>query len=436
MNTKTRAPNENSQTARDQASTGNSRSSSTLIENLRVPANGALHQMKQLMDNSSQATQAKARQAISNNSGEAMHLQSMSAAMGACAQQKMWNLAQPLKSGPVQRVKATSALRKYVKTKWKTAKDPDIISIITWAKSVEQLRSLVEFTPYALFNDLYAIDAETSIGEIERQIAIKKAELSQQEFKAPATTAAPADEAVETTEELEEVETTEKLEIEEEEEEEEEEEVDPILKAVHTAIGARLSKARLENLPGSTQREMLAIQIEINRLSELKGVPHNKTSIGKKKKELETLIAKYVAELEKTITNSNAIGEVATARRAIALRPAVQANATVRTAVSMIVASGNTLILSIPGTFTGEELQAVCQAWEGLTNQDSITNFRVPGRSDMIKRKPRGKKFSYNKVLACTVSKVPLYIHLEADAALIRRIEEATDHETGVTLLG
>jgi hypothetical protein len=65
----------------------------------------------------------------------------------------------------------------------------------------------------------------------------------------------------------------------------------------------------------------------------------------------------------------------------------------------------------------------ILTTWRGLDNEGVITNFHVPGGTQVIKAKPRGEFWDVNKTLVCHADGNENIIHLTlADGALAQRV--------------
>ncbi len=198
---------------------------------------------------------------------------------------------------------------------------------------------------------------------------------------------------------------------------------------VVNSIADELPGIKAERVPGIEKREMIAIQLEIDR--ETYYIGHNdnakarRTEKNTKKRELNELIIAFGAHAKHLDDEKEKDDEFQVDKDALKALPAVQGNAQVSDSVDRIQRVGETRTMTLDGTFTAAELLAACNAWNSIEDQGIITNFHVPGQTTQIKAKQRGDVIDVNKVLACKVNNIDVFVHLYADDALAQRARAA-----------
>ncbi len=308
----------------------------------------------------------------------------------AKAQQAMMNM-------PIQRMNVTPKRSTAVKNVWGDGADEDNVNqLIAWAKSDKDLKELLEFVTADNIELLLELDPKkTTIKNAKAYISKEGADVEAK----PATPdfAAPS--------------------------------AGDLWDSVQEAVTNALPGVDIRRVSRAEKRSMSALQLEIERLTHFINYDDNakarRTERNLKSAELEAEIVALGARLQHEDAERAKDATFVTHKTALAARPAVQANAHVAAAVAQIQRLGATNTISLPGIYSAAELRAACTIWNTLADEGNITNFFIPGGANHIKAKPRGGFIDVNKVLACKVNNVDVFIHLTADAALTARATAA-----------
>jgi hypothetical protein len=354
----------------------------------RRPQISALEHQRLFINSSPQALQAKEFQAMASVSRNAAQLQAIADLTRS-----------PRNDVPVQLVEATAIRRRVCSKLWPDLTKLQIITLVQWPETNEDYDDLLALGDrYKISTtellDLLARDPLPAVSTFEAEIISKRtvpppAEPNESKIATDASLAGATPQAGRKRA------PAKTLTVEE---------------AIRKGIGARLSDIQKDGIPETTMKELIALQQAINATKKL----DRKKSI----KSFDEVVDKYVVSVKADEKHDSTSKSFEADRTRLAGLTVIAGNPKLAEAVGLIQAFGDTRRLVVTGEFSGQELRDLGVAWRGVPDVGLITNFRVPGGTTTIVRKPRDGTRVVNKVLACDVDGHPVLIHFTADAAV------------------